>query len=141
MGFSISATSAIIGVAIVMIIEVSMGTVLPVLTDIDESYDKMRQRAVDELQTSIEIQNISVQINDSLHDISIQLKNTGSTVIDNSYVDLLINGTLTSFISDTDYWFPESIYNISVYGLPGTGMQKVKLIANNGISDYDVYSV
>jgi archaellum component FlaF (FlaF/FlaG flagellin family) len=137
MGFSVSAAAAIIGVAFIMVLEVSMGTILPVLNDLDESYDEMRQRAIDELQTGFKIQNISVQINGSLHDLSIQVKNTGSTVIENSYVSLLINGTLSSFTCTNDYWFPENIYTLSVYGLSGSGEKKIKLIAKNGISDYD----
>lgn len=141
LGFSISATSAIIGVAIIMVIEVSVGTVIPVITDLDNSYDEMRQRAVEELQTMIEIENINVQTNDSLHDLSIEIKNTGSTVIESSYVNVLVNGSLSSFLCDDEYWFPESIYTVSVDGVSGSGLKKVKIITNNGISDYDTYSV
>lgn len=141
MGFSVSAAAAIIGIAFIMVLEVSMGTILPVLNDLDESYDEMRQRAIDELQTRIEIENISVQSNGSLHDLSIQVKNNGSTVVENSYVNLLINGTLSSFTCANDYWFPENSYTLSVYGVSGSGEKKIKLIAKNGISDYETYTV
>ncbi len=140
MGFSISATAAIIGVSFLMILEISMGTLFPVITNIDESYDNMRERAINELQTDIEIHNISVQANSSLHDLSIQVKNTGSTTIKVSNVDLLINGTLSSFTCSNQYWFPENTYELSVYGLSGSGLKKVKIITYNGISDYDTYS-
>lgn len=140
-GFSISATAAIIGVSFLMILEISMGTLFPMFTDIDESYDNMRQRAIDELQTDIEIENISVQANSSLHDLTINLKNKGATTIEVSSVDLLVNGSLFPFSCNEEYWFPESNYTISVYGLSGSGLQQVKLIVFNGISDYGTYSV
>ncbi|MBS3778397.1 MAG: hypothetical protein KGY50_03785 [Candidatus Thermoplasmatota archaeon] len=141
MGFSISATSAIIGIAIIMVIEISVGTIIPVITDLDSSYDEMRQRAVNELQTNIEIQNITVQTNGSLHDLSIQIKNTGSTVIKSLYVDVLVDGSLSSFTCADEYWFPENTYTVSVNGLSGSGSKKVKIITNNGISEYHTYSV
>ena len=141
MGFSISATTAIIGVAFIMVLEVSMGTIIPVLTEVDESFNDMRQRAIDQLQTNVVINNITVQANASLHDLEIKIKNSGSTVIDKSFITLLINGSLSSFTCSSDYLFPESEYSLFVYGVSGSGSIKVKIITKNGISDYDTYNV
>ena len=141
MGFSISATAAIIGVAVIMVLEVSFATMFPIITDLDESYKEMSERAIESVQTKIEIQNITVQINGSLHDLSIQVKNSGSTVIENTYVDLLINGTISEFTTSEEYWFPESNYTILVNGVSGSGLQRIKLISKNGVSDYDTYVV
>lgn len=141
MGFSISATVAIIGVSLIMILEVSLGTMIPVFTDINESYDEMKQRTINQIQTEIEIQNITVYANNSLHDLSILVKNTGSTVIEKSYVNILINGSLYSFDCTKNYWFPEGTYSLSIYGVPGSGSKKIKLISTNGISDYATYSI
>jgi archaellum component FlaF (FlaF/FlaG flagellin family) len=123
-----------------MVLEVSMGTVLPVLSDVDESYDEMRNRAVDELQTDIEIDDITVQANSSFHDITINLTNRGSTVIDSSYVHCLIDGSIQGFTVNSRYFFPESSYSLSVNGLAGSGMHQVKVVTMNGISDYATYS-
>ncbi|MDG6219051.1 MAG: hypothetical protein QCI00_06385 [Candidatus Thermoplasmatota archaeon] len=139
MGFSISASMGILAVALIMVLEISMGALFPVITELDESYDALRKRAVDELQTSVTIENITVESNNSLHDVTITVKNTGSTVIDIRYVNVLINGLLQSFTSDDSYWFPESNYTLSVYGVTGSGLQQVKVIANNGISCYASY--
>jgi archaellum component FlaF (FlaF/FlaG flagellin family) len=141
LGFSISATAAIIGVAVIMVLEVTMATMFPMVTNLDESYKEMSKRAIENIQTEIEIQNITVQINGSLHDLSIQIKNSGSTVIENANVDLLINGTLSEFITSEEFWFPESNYTIRANGISGSGLQRVKLITKNGISDYDTYVV
>jgi len=123
-----------------MVLEVSMGTVLPVLTDLDESYDEMRNRAVAELQTDIEINDMSAQANGSLHDVSINLTNSGSTVIETMYVTVLIDGSNSVFAVDELYWFPESSYTISVNGVSGSGVHQVKVITKNGICDYETYS-
>ena len=141
LGFSVSATAAIIGVAVIMVLEVSLATMFPIITDLDGSYKEMSKRAIESIHTDIEIQNISVQLNESLHDLSIQIKNSGSTVIENDYVDLLINGTIYGFITSEEYWFPESNYTIVINGISGSGLQRVKLITKNGISDYDTYVV
>ncbi len=141
MGFSISVSAATIGVAIIMILEVSMGTIIPLFTDLNDSYENMRNRIIEEIQTEIEINNITVQPNASLHDITITVKNTGSTVIDVAYLDLLVNGLLSSFSYDDEYWFSENTYTITVHGLSGSGSNKVKIITENGISDYHSYLV
>jgi archaellum component FlaF (FlaF/FlaG flagellin family) len=140
MGFSVSASAAILAVSLIMVLEVSMGTILPILTELDESYDALRKRAVDELQTAINIENITVESNASLHDVTIMVKNTGATVIESIHVHVLINGTLTSFTCDDDYWFPESHYTLSVDGISGSGDRQVKVVTNNGISSYASYS-
>lgn len=140
MGFSISASMGILAVAVIMVLEISMGAFFPVLTGIDESYDALRKRAVDELQTALTIENITVGSNNSLHDVTITVKNTGATVINTRYVNVLINGLLRSFAQEESYWFPESYYTFSVYGVSGSGLQQVKVVANNGISCYGSYS-
>ena len=123
-----------------MVLEVSMGTVLPVLTDLDESYDDMRNRAVDELQTNIQITDMSAQANSSLHDLTINLTNSGSTVIETSYINVLIDGSMSVFAIDDLYWFPESSYTVLVNGVSGSGVHQVKVITKNGICDYATYS-
>ncbi|MBS3802183.1 MAG: hypothetical protein KGY65_05480 [Candidatus Thermoplasmatota archaeon] len=123
-----------------MVLEVSVGTVLPVLTDLDESYDKMRNRAVEELQTDIQINDMSTQANNSLHDLTINLTNSGSTVIETSYITVLIDGSNSVFAVDELYWFPESSYTMMVPGISGSGVHQVKVITKNGICDYATYS-
>ena len=54
------------------------------------------------------------------------------------YVHVLIDGVLTSFTSSSSYWFPEQTITLSVFGVSGSGVKIVKVIANNGISDYGI---
>ena len=57
MGFSLVAAAAIIGVSIVMAIEIIVGTTIPTITDVHDSFDDMRDRAIDQVQTDINITN------------------------------------------------------------------------------------
>lgn len=140
MGFSVAATAAIIGVSILMIIEISMGNVIPMYSDIQESYKDLKDRAINELQTMVTIQNVNVSDNVTLYDLNITVKNSGSTVFDVEYMNVLIEGVPTSFSSSSSYIFPESTSYLNLYGLSGSGVKKVKLILKNGISCYESYN-
>lgn len=141
MGFSISAAAAIIGVSVLMIVEISLGTLLPVYMDIQESYGDMRDRAVEELQTSIAITETNTTVNASGYDLNVTLENSGSTVVDTRYLHVLIDGVSVSFSCDHSYIYPENNVFILVNGLSGSGENKVKIITENGISCYDSYMV
>lgn len=141
MGFSISAAAAIIGVSVLMILEISLGTLMPVYTDIQKSYDDMRDRAVEELQTSITITCTNTTVNASGYDLNVTLENSGSTTVDTQYLDVLINGVSIPFSCDSSYIYPENNASIQVYGISGSGENKVKIITENGISCYDSYMV
>jgi len=141
MGFSVSAAAAIIGVSILMIVEIFVGNTIPLYTDIQESYKDMKNRAIEELQTMMNIYDINTSANASNYDLNITLNNTGSTVINLAYLTLLINGSKTSFTSSSSYVFPENSVYINAYNLAVTGEKKIKIIAKNGISDYKTYYV
>jgi archaellum component FlaF (FlaF/FlaG flagellin family) len=53
MGFSLVAAAAIVGVSLVMGLEIIVGTTIPTITNINESYNEMRNRAIDQIQTNI----------------------------------------------------------------------------------------
>jgi len=141
MGFSISAAAAVIGVSLLMIVEISLGTIIPLYVDIQESYDQMKDRAVDELQTSVTIANVNTTVNASGYDLNVTIRNSGSTVIDTRYVHVLIDGASVSFSCSSTYIHPENTNYILVHGLTGSGEKKVKVITQNGISCYDSYIV
>jgi archaellum component FlaF (FlaF/FlaG flagellin family) len=55
MGFSLVAAAAIIGVSILVCAEVIVGNLTPTAKDINDSYDDMKDRAIDKIQTDINI--------------------------------------------------------------------------------------
>ncbi len=140
MGFSVSTATAIIGVTIVMALEVSLGAMIPMYTNIQESYQDMKTRSIDELQTDITINDVNVTANASLHDLNITIKNTGCIVLEREYITILIDGVIKDFTSSSAYLYPESIEYYIINGLSGIGEKKIKIIAPNGISCYASYN-
>ena len=53
MGFSLVAAAAIIGVSVLIAIEVFVGSTIPVFTDVHESFNNMKNRAIDQVKTDI----------------------------------------------------------------------------------------
>jgi archaellum component FlaF (FlaF/FlaG flagellin family) len=141
MGFSVAAAAAIIGVSLLMILEIFAGNTIPLYTEIQDSYKDMKNRAIDELQTMISIQNVTTSPNASNYDVNITVQNTGSTVIDTRYITLLINGTKTIFTSSSAYIYPTSSVYLNSDDLSGNGQKKLKIITKNGISSYETYII
>lgn len=59
MGVSEVVSTAIISLALLLIIEVTIGNNLPMITEIRESYDDMRDRCIDKIKTEIKLTNIT----------------------------------------------------------------------------------
>jgi len=141
MGFSVSAAAAIIGVAILLSFEFMVVNVIPTITDTQDSYDMMRDRAIEQVQTNINITDATTSINASNYDHNITVKNTGSITLETDNFDVLINGTKYDFICSKTYLHPENEIFLNVTNLPGSGSMRTKVISENGISDYYEYTI
>lgn len=141
MGFSIVAASAIIGVSVLISIEILTGSLLPTITDIDDSYNDMVERIVDSAQTNINITSVTVTINGSNYDHNISLENTGSVTLDTSNFIILIDGESQEFRCSDPYLYPEKISYFNVSNIAGAGNKRLKVVTDNGISDYFEYTV
>jgi len=136
MGFSLVAAAAIIGVSILMVIEIIVGTTIPTITDIHDSFDDMRDRAIDQVQTDINITDVTSETNGSNYDINVTVENTGSNTLETVYFNILINGTEKKFTCSKSYLHPENEVYFNVSSLQGTGPRRLKVVTNSGISDY-----
>jgi archaellum component FlaF (FlaF/FlaG flagellin family) len=141
MGFSIVAATAIIGVSILICIELMVGTTIPTLTDVHDAYDKMRDRSIEQVQTDITINDAATSANDSNYDLNITVENTGSISLEAVNFNILINGTDQTFSCSESFLHPEKEIYFYVDNLPGTGSRRLKVITNNGISDYHDYTI
>lgn len=141
MGFSLSAAAAIIGVAVLISIELMVANVIPTITDTHDSYNEMRDRAIDQIQTDINITNVETPINGSNYDHNITVENTGSTSLETANFDVLINGVKQTFVCSKIYLHPENIVYFNITNLPGNGAKRVKIVADNAISDYYDYTI
>lgn len=136
MGFSLVAAAAIIGVSVLMVIELIVGTTIPTITDIHDSFDDMKDRAIDQVQTDINITDVTSEVNGSNYDINVTVENTGSITLKTSNFNILINGTENQFTCSKSYLHPENEIYFNVSSLAGSGKRILKVVTNNGISDY-----
>jgi len=140
MGFSLAGAFAIIGVSILMVFEILTGNLLPAITDYNDSYDDMKDRIIDQVQTDISITSVSTSINGSNYDLNITVENTGGTTLKTNDFNVLINGTSNSFTCSNSYLYIDSSVYFNVTNLPGSGDRRLKVVTNNGVSDYETYT-
>ncbi len=136
MGFSLIAAAAIIGLSIVMAIEIIVSTTIPTVNDVHNAFDNMRDRSIEQVQTDINITGITSEVNGSNYDINITVENTGSVTLKTIYFNILVNGTDKPFSCSKTYLYPEKEVYFNVSNLQGIGNRRLKVITNNGISNY-----
>lgn len=131
MGFSLSAAAAIIGVSIVISIEIFVSTSIPTITEVHDSYDEMRDRSIDQIQTDITITNTAwVDPN-----TEITVNNTGSITVNTSKCNVLLNGEEKIFTCTKSNIHPEGSAVFSISGQVLNG-DIIKIVTPNGVSDY-----
>lgn len=141
MGLSVSAATAIIGVSILISLEFMVANVIPTFTDTDDAYKEMKDRAIDKLQTDINITSITSTGNASNYDLNFTVKNTGSVSLEISYFNILVDGNEYSFTAEKDYLYPEKTSWFNITDLSGSDSATLKIVTDNGISEYSTFSV
>ena len=143
MGFSLVGAAAILGVSILVIMEIIVGTTIPTVTNIQDSYRDMKNRAIEQVQTDINITSATAVANGSSHhDLTFIVNNTGSTSLETADFDVIVNGTKVTFTCATTYLFPENEATFTVNYIDGRSVsRRLKVITENGIEDYFTYNV
>jgi archaellum component FlaF (FlaF/FlaG flagellin family) len=139
MGFSLIAATAIIGASMLVALTVLTGGILPTMTEFRDSYSNMKNRAINIVQTDIDITSASTSPNASNYNLNFTLNNIGSTTLKTSDFTVLINGTSQPFSCSVEYIYFENAAYFYVYNLNGTGSKKLKVVTDNGISEYYEY--
>lgn len=144
MGFSLAAAFTIIGVTIFISFEIFTGSLIPTFTNVDDSYKKMVDRTIDQIQSDINITylNYSILAGGS-HAIYFWVRNTGSVNLNTSDFTIMVNGKAYPFTSYDPNIYPEKNTSFYVTGLPGiaAGARILKVTTGNGISDYYTYYI
>jgi archaellum component FlaF (FlaF/FlaG flagellin family) len=140
MGFSLIASAAILGVTLFMAVEIITSDLLPTIEEINTSYDDMKERIKDQVQTDINITTVSRSPNGMNYNYNISLQNTGSTSLKTADFTILINGITYQFTCSHSYIHPENTVYFNVQNITGDGMKRMKVISNNGIADYYIFS-
>jgi len=140
-GFSLVAAFSIIGVSMFIALQIFTGSLLPSMTESGESYDTMVERNINRIQTDINISSVTTRANKSNYDHNFTVKNSGSVTLNISKFTVLINGVYQSYNYTEKYLYPEKKTNVTVDNLPGNGEKRLKIITENGISDYYNYTI
>lgn len=139
MGLSTVAAAAIVGVSFLIMINIFSGGVLPVLSDYREAFKNLETRSVERVQTDINITDIT-HTGGVYYDLNITVKNIGSINLKTVDFTILINGTNKPYTCTKSYLYPEKEAVFTV-NLTGTGLKRIKVITENGISDYGEHVV
>lgn len=131
MGLSLVAAAAIVGVAVLISIEIIVGTTIPTITEVHESYEDMKDRSIEQVQTDIDITGAVWSAPNTI----ITVDNTGSEIVNTSYCNVLFNGTSKQFTCSVSYIYPEQTASFLV-GEQAQAGDIIKIITPNGISDY-----
>lgn len=86
------------------------------------------------MQTDITITNITP----APSRLNFSLKNTGRTTLNASALEIFVNGTMYDqyTLSGGYTWVSESSRNVSLYPVSYSSGDRIKIITENGISDY-----
>ncbi len=86
------------------------------------------------MQTDITITNITP----APSRLNFSLKNTGRTTLNASALEIFVNGTMYDqyTLSEGYTWVSESSMNVSLYPVSYSSGDRIKIITENGISDY-----
>lgn len=137
MGFSVSAAALIIGISFLIAFEGFTTAIVPLVSDVHQSYSEMMDKKTEASQASIDIINVSTNSNGSGYvDCAIYIKNSGSNTITLQRCSLLIDGILTVFQTNDSFLFPERFATLFVYHLPLSGLTRMKLVTEHNIATY-----
>jgi archaellum component FlaF (FlaF/FlaG flagellin family) len=136
MGFSLTASAAILGVTLFMATEIITSALLPTIEGINDSYGDMNDRLRDQIQTDITIIGVNRSANGTNFDYNITVKNTGSVTLNTEDFMILINGTAYPSDCTHRYLYPENIVFFNVMNITGAGENRIKVVTNNGIAEY-----
>ena len=122
MGFSVSVSTAIIFAGLFL----AAGILYPAM---DNGMERVLDAENDRDQAQLDLRNTAINITESDSD-SITVKNTGTTTLKISEVDIIVDGEYQGRPDepDSDLWLPGEEIDIDVDG------SRVKVITEHGIS-------
>jgi archaellum component FlaF (FlaF/FlaG flagellin family) len=137
MGFSVSAAALIVGISLLIAFEGFTTAIVPLVSDVHQSYSEMMDKKTEASQVSIDIIDVTTNFNGSGYvDCVIDIENTGSSTITLQRCSLLIDGVLTVFHTNDSFLFPGRSATLSVNHLPLSGLTRMKLVTEHNIATY-----
>jgi archaellum component FlaF (FlaF/FlaG flagellin family) len=139
MGFSTIAAVAILGGSCITMFTILSGGILPTISNYHEAFKDMEERALDKIQTNINITEVTNTVG-PYFDLNVTVENTGQNTLITQDFTILINGIKYQYNCSEPYLYPEKevIFTIN---MTGSGLFRIKTISENGISDYKEHVV
>lgn len=143
MGFEVTVVIIVFFISAVLLGTFSFTSLVSSSELVNDASIQQHQMQYQQLQTDISIDSLDTSNVSSPHNLTITLTNTGSETLQFDKLHVLVDGELMSYsYSDTaSVWTPEETRTLVVSNLFGFGSHRVKVVTENAISDYSLYSV
>ena len=143
MGFSTTAAFVIIFVASLAVVGLAYSTFYGQLKDYVYKLKAEREEAIEKANTKLEITYLNATGGLTTHNLTMIVKNSGTTTLNVSKFDLLVDGVLVSFDYNRSTLYPETSVQINSTDLAGgvNTTHRLKLVADNGYAIYSTYTV
>ena len=135
MGFSVSASTAIVFAGLFL----AVGILYPAVSN---GYEMVNDAEVDQEDARLEMRNSAINITE-LSTSTINVTNEGSTALDASEIDVVVNGeyqprddytTGVDGNTGTDLWLPGETLNITSSAVGASTNDRVRLVTDHGLS-------
>ena len=130
-GFSVSGSAVIIFVGVMVAAGIAVPSLVGSMGALADSQGEQVDRGIDALNTEFEITSATYDSEATDPDLTIELKNTGSTTLREERTSVLTDGVPETDATNTGLWVPGETITITVNGLP----DRVKIVAENGIAE------
>ena len=136
MGFATSMTVAIIFIGILIIATTTIPIIIQSHENVQESKDNKHEMQIDQLNTAIDISNMTKNGGNSLF---IFVSNTGTTTLRGNKSNVLIDGLYENYtVTPTGYWMPQTSAVFTVNTSTSVD-HMITIISENGISDIETF--
>ena len=144
MGFSTTAAFTILFVFGLAVFGIIYGVVSDTAKTYVSELREKKERIEEVSNTRIEYVVVTAtSATASSHNLTVVVKNTGTTTLDIENFDLLVDGVRYSFDYNRSRLYPETAVEIDAYFLPGGNgtSHRLKVVADNGYAIYTTYVV
>jgi len=136
MGFATSITVAIIFMAIIIMATISFPIMIQSYENVQESRDDKHEIQMDQLNTAIDITNITAIGDDILW---IYVTNEGTTMLHANECNVLVDGIITNYSANpSGFWSPQN-YAVFAVLAETDDDHIIKITTEQGISDIHTY--
>jgi flagellar protein FlaF len=143
MGFELSVVAAIFFLSAVVLGSFSYSMLTTSNEIVSDASEERYEMQNSKLKTNIEVTDAIAGNYSDTYNLTVILSNTGSENVYFDELNVLVDGNLEPYTySDVAAtWTPAETRNLTVTGLSGTGIHRVKVVTRNGVSAYNSYIV